>query len=221
MTQDLVASFVTEKNKLEGHTPLRLFAMEYGDSVASWIYLAAWNDNIDYFQPGTATAQTYTKAPIEVSQMERGGINEIPGLTLTISGVDRTMVAYLELYDGLRGRAVKIVRTFDSLLADSNANVVETYYVDGTGAAAQAVEFRLVPRTVFYQIKTPSRAFRRNQCQWDFKASECGGPSPNASVTPLSGFTTCLKTLASCDNYNNTTRYGGFPGVPKQRVILT
>jgi phage-related protein len=158
--------------------------------------------------------------------MERGGINEIPGLTLNISGVDRTMVAYLELYDGLRGRAVKIVRTFDSLLDDSNANVVETYYVDGAGAAAQTVEFRLVPRTVFYQIKTPARAFRRNQCQWDFKGLYCAGaatltvPFVNSSIANAA-FTTCLKTLASCDEYNNTTRYGGFPGIPKQRVILT
>jgi lambda family phage minor tail protein L len=226
MAQSLVASFVTEKNKLEGHTPLRLFAMEYGDSVASWLYLAAWNENIDYFQPGTATAQTYTMAPIEVNQMERGGINEIPGLSLTISGVDSTMIAYLELYDGLRGREVKVIRTFDSLLSDSNANIVETYYVDGAGAAAQAVEFRLVPRTVFYQIKTPARTFRRNQCQWDFKALYCAGaatlatPLVNSSIAS-SLFTTCLKTLASCDDYNNTTRYGGFPGIPKQRIVLS
>jgi phage-related protein len=200
--------------------------MEYGDSVASWIYLAAWNKNIDYFQPGTATAQTYTAAPIEVSQIERGSISETPGLTLTVSNVDSDMIAYLELYDGLRGRAVKVVRTFDSLLTDSNANVVETYYVDGAGAGAQTIELRLVPKTVFYQIKTPARTFRRNQCQWDFKALYCAGaatlatPFVNSSIAS-SLFTTCLKTLASCDDYNNTTRYGGFPGIPKQRVILT
>ena len=221
MVQDLVASFVTEKNKLEGGIPLRLFAIEYADSVASWIYLAAWNQNIDYFQPGTATAQTYTAAPIEISEMERSNVNETPSLSLTISGVDGTIVAYFELYDALRGRAVKIVRTFDSLLTDSNANVVVTYYVDGGSTVTQTVEMRLVPRTVFYQIKSPSRSFRRNQCQWEFKASECGGVSPNASVTPLSGFTSCLKTLASCDWYNNTLRYGGFPGIPKQRVIIS
>jgi lambda family phage minor tail protein L len=221
MAQDLVASFITEKNRIEGHVPLRLFAIEYADSAASWIYLAAWNQNIDYFQPGTATAQTYTAAPIEISEMERSNVNETPSLSLTVSGVDRTMVAYLELYDALRGRAVKIVRTFDSLLADNTANVVETYYVDGGSTAAQTAELRLVPRTVFYQIKSPSRAYRRNQCQWEFKASECGGISPNASVTPLSGFTTCSKTLASCDDYNNTLRYGGFPAIPKQRVIIT
>jgi phage-related protein len=130
------------------------------------------------------------------------------------------------LYDGLRGRAVKVVTTFESLLTDSNANVVETYYVDGAGAAAQAVEFRLVPRTVFYQIKAPARTFRRNQCQWSFKSLYCAGaatlsePFVNSSIANAA-FTTCLKTLASCDDYNNTLRYGGFPGIPKQRVILT
>ncbi len=226
MVQTLVASIITEKNKVEDHIPLRLFSIEYADSVASKLYFAAWNDDIDYYQPGTATAQTYTAAPIEVSEMERGNIDETPGLTLTVSNVDRDMIAYLELYDSLRGRAVKIVRTFDSLLADSNANIVETYYVDGAGAAANNVELRLVPRTVFYQIKTPSRTFRRNQCSWEFKELYCAGaatltePTVNSSMANVA-FTTCSKTLASCDNYNNTTRYGGFPGIPKQAVIIT
>ena len=211
MAQDLVASFITEKNRLEGHVPLRLFAIEYADYAASWIYLAAWNQNIDYFQPGTATAQTYTAAPIEISEMERSNVNETPSLSLTVSGVDRTIVAYLELYDALRGRGVKIVRTFESLLDDSDASVVETYYVDGAAIAAQTAELRLVPRTVFYQIKSPSRSYRRNQCQWEFKTSECGYSG---------GETTCLKTLASCDGYDNTIRYGGFPGIPKQRVVI-
>lgn len=226
MVQDLVASYITEKNKVEGHTPLRLFSIEFGDSVASKVYFAGWDEDIDYFQPGTATEQTYTAAPIEVSDFERGTISETPGLTLTISNVDSTMIAFLELYDALRGREVKVVRTFDSLLADNNANVVETYYVDGATAGAQQVQLRLVPRTVFYQIKTPARAYRRNQCQWEFKELYCAGAATlnatyvNASMANAA-FTTCLKTLASCDEYNNTLRYGGFPGIPKQRVVVT
>ncbi len=226
MAQTLVASVITEKNKVEDHIPLRLYSIEYADSVASKVYFAAWDKNIDYFQPGTATVQTYTAAPIEVSEMERGNIDETPGLTLTVSNVDRSIIAYLELYDALRGRAVKIIRTFDSLLADSNANVVETYYIDGAGAAAQTVQLRLVPRTVFYQIKTPARTFRRNQCSWEFKELYCAGAATlNATYVNSSmanaAFTTCLKTLASCDDYNNTARYGGFPGIPKQAVIVT
>jgi lambda family phage minor tail protein L len=223
MAQTLTATYITEKNKMEG---ARLFAIEYGDAAASWLYFAAWNKNVDYFQPGTATAQTYTPAPIEVSQMERGGIDETPGLNLSISNVDRTVIAYLELYDALRGRAVKIIRTFDSMLSDSNANVTETYYVDGGSTTAQKAQLRLVPRTVFYQIKTPSRAFRRNQCQWEFKSLYCAGaatltaPYVNASLANAS-FTTCLKTLASCDAYVNASRYGGFPGIPKQRIYIS
>ena len=225
MAQELVASYITEKNKLEGHVPLRLYAIEFGDAAASWLYFAAWNKNVDYFQPGTATAQTYTPAPIEVSPMERGGVNEIPGLTLSISNVDRVVIAYLELYDALRGREVKIIRTFESLLADKDANIVETYYVDGAGTTANSAELRLVPRTVFYQIKTPARTYRRSQCQWDFKELQCAGAATltvtyvNASMANAA-LTTCLKTVASCDYYNNASRYGGFPGIPRQRVIV-
>jgi len=226
MAQSLVASYITEKNKIEGQTPLRLFAMEYGDSAASWLYLAAWNKSIDYFQPGTATAQTYTPAPIELGAIERGSVNEAPSLSLRISNVDRTIVAYLELYNALRGREVKIIRTFDSLLSDENANVTETYYVDGGSTTAQSAELRLVPKTVFTNIRIPNRVFRRNQCQWEFKSLQCAGaatltaPYVNASLaSPL--LTTCLKTLASCDAYVNASRYGGFPGIPRRRVWIS
>lgn len=226
MAQTLVASYITEKNKVEGHVPLRLFAIEYGDSAASWLYWAAWNKNVEYFQPGTATAQTYTAVPIEVGQLERGDVSETPSLSLSISNVDRTVIAYLELYDALRSRPVKVVRTFESLLSDENANTVETYYVDGGSATANSVELRLVPKTVFYQIKIPNRAYRRNQCQWEFKSLQCAGAATlNATyvnATMYNGaITTCLKTLASCDSYDNTIRYGGFPGIPRRRVVLT
>ena len=226
MAQTLVASMVTEKNKLEGAIPLRLFAIQYGDATASWLYWAGWNADVDYYQPGTATEQTYTAAPITVSNFERGDVSETPQLTLSISNVDRTVISYLELYNGLRGREVKIVRTFEELLSDSNANVVETFYVDGGSAAANQAELTLVPRTVFYKINIPGRRYRRNQCFWSFKSLDCAGtsnlsePAVNASLAS-SLLTTCSKTLASCEGYNNLYRYGGFPGVPKQRVIIT
>ena len=226
MAETLVASFITEKNKLEGQTPLRLYAIQYGDATASWVYFAAWNQSVDYFQPGTATAQTYTPAPIELSAMERGDVSEAPSLRLSVSNVDRTMSAYLELYDALRGREVKIIRTFEPLLSDENANVTETYYVDGGSTTAQSAELRLVPKTVFTQIKIPGRTFRRNQCQWEFKSLECAGaatltaPYVNASLANA-GITTCLKTLASCDAYVNASRYGGFPGIPRRRVWIS
>lgn len=226
MTQDLVASFITEKNKVEGHTPLRLYAIEYGDSTASWLYWAAWNNDIDYYQPGTATVQTYTAVPLELETIERGDISETPQLSLSISNVDRTISAYLELYDSLRGRKVKIIRTFEALLSDSNANVTETYYVDGGATTANKAQLRLVPRTVFYQIRTPGRVYRRNQCPWEFKDLNCAGtsnlatPAVNATIAS-SLITTCLKTLASCDSYDNTSRYGGFPGMPLKRAYIT
>lgn len=220
----LNASFIEEKNKMEGANPIRLIAIEYGDSAASWVYWALWNDNVDYFQPGTATPQTYTAAPAEVGALQSGPIDQAPSQTLKVSNVNRVMIAYLENNDGLRGRQVKIVRTFDNLLSNASANVVETYYVDGSAAKTGAANLQLVGRTTFYKITIPGREYRRDQCQWAFKGLDCAGtttlstPAVNATLASPS-ITTCQKTLASCDAYDNTYRYGGFPGIPKARVI--
>jgi len=221
MSNTLNASFIQEKNKVEGAVPIRLLAIEYGDQAASWVYWALWNEDIDYFQPGTATAQTYTAAPAEVGRLESGPIDQAPSQTLKVSNADRTMIAYLEINDGLRGRKVKIIRTFEGLLNNASANVVETYYVDGSKAKKDQAELKLVGRTTFYKITVPNRTYRRDQCQWQFKSQDCTGTSgtPTNSTLASPSVTSCNKTLASCDIYNNTSRYGGFPGIPAAKVI--
>ena len=221
MALTINASFTAEKNKLEGAQPVRLIALEYGDLSSSWVYWSLSNADVEYFQPGTATPQTYTAAPVEVGRLEAGPIDQAPAQTLKASNVDRTMIAYLENNNGLRGRKVKIIRTFDNLLSNASANIVETYFVDGSKAKLTQAELKMVGRTTFYKITVPGRTYRRDQCQWQFKSCECTGTSgtPSNSTLASPSFTSCLKTLASCDVYNNTSRYGGFPGIPKAKVI--
>lgn len=218
------ASLKVEKNRLEGSTPVRLLCMEYGDLVASRVYLAAWNEDIEYFQPGTATAQTYTAAPIKMGSMKYSQVSQQPTLDVTISNIDRTMVAYLEQNDGLRGRAFTVVRTYTNLLSNASACIHETYYVDGAKSTLKSAIFTLVPKTTLFGIKVPKRTMLRDQCAWTFKGEECTGSptggTPSIGTLASPSVTTCMKTLASCDVYNNTSRYGGWPGIPKTRVIM-
>ena len=67
----------------------------------------------------------------------------------------------------------------------------------------------------------PGNCTGLKQSQWEWQSEECTGTSgtPTNSSLASSLLTTCSKTLASCDDYNNTTRYGGFPGVPTKRVF--
>jgi lambda family phage minor tail protein L len=226
MTVSLNASLLVEKNKLEGSTPIRLLCITYGDTAASKLYWAAWNQNVDYFQPNTATAQTYTAAPIKIGSLKYNKVSEQPTMDVTISNIDRTMVAYLEQNDGLRGRDFTVIRTYDTVLSNASACLTETYYVDGAQSSLKSVRFTLVTKTQLYGIKCPKRLFMRDQCQWKFKGTECAGtatvatPTVNASLASPS-LTTCMKTLGSCASvYNNTARYGGWPGIPKGRVIM-
>jgi len=225
MARTLNASFVEKKNALEGTAPIKLLAIEYADSAASVVYWAAWDKNVDYFLPGTATAQTYTAAPVNISDISYSSVESAPSMSVTISNVDRTVTAFLEQNDGLRGRGITIVKVFKELLGNSNANVTEKFYVDGAQTTRDSATFSLVPKTTIYNITIPYRVYRRDQCQWSFKGINCLGtttiatPAINATLAS-SLITTCLKTLASCDSYNNTSRYGGFPGIPRKRVIL-
>ena len=222
MAISLNASFVEEKNKLEGTAPIRLFEITYGDSAASKLHFAAWNEDIDYFLPNTATAQTYTKAPLELGNLEYSFVEEMPGVDITISNVDRTITSYLELYDGLRGRDITQIRVFKSLLNNPSACIVEKYYVDSAQVGTHHAQLRLAPKVAVYKLTVPKRIYRRNQCQWRFKTEECTGTSgtPTNSTLASPSITTCMKTLGSCASYNNISNYGGFPGIPRRRVIF-
>jgi len=225
MPRILNASFTTEKNKLEGMVPIKLFEIQYADSDASKVHWAAWNENIDFFLPGTATPQTYTAAPLEISDMAYTKIDRNPTMSLKISNVDRSIIAYLEQNDALRGRVVVTVDVFQDLLHDSDAYIKEKYYVDGATTSKNSAQLELVPKSTIYNITIPKRVYRRNQCQWSFKSEQCTGSAEGGTPTvgtlqSGSGVTKCLKTLASCDSYNNSSRYGGFPGIPKERIYI-
>jgi lambda family phage minor tail protein L len=225
MPRILNASYTIEKNQLEGMAPIRLFEVEYADSAASKVHWAAWNKNIDFFLPGTATPQTYTAAPVEISDMTYSKIDRNPTMNIKISNVDRSIIAYLEQNDALRGRAITVLDVFQDLLHDSDAFIQEKYYVDGATTSRNSAQLELVPKSTIYNITIPKRVYRRNQCQWSFKSEQCsgsalGGTPTNATLRSDSGINTCLKTLASCDDYGNAERYGGFPGIPKERIYI-
>jgi lambda family phage minor tail protein L len=225
MSRILNASYTVEKNKLEGMAPIKLFEIEYADSAASKVHWAAWNENIEYFLPGTATPQTYTAAPVEISDMSYTKIDRNPTMSIKISNVDRSIIAYLEQNDALRGRAVTIIDVFQDLLHDSDAYIKEKYYVDGASSSKNSAQMELVPKSSIYNITIPKRVYRRNQCQWSFKSEQCtgsaeGGTPSIGTLQDDSGITSCLKTLASCDSYGNAKRYGGFPGIPKERMYI-
>lgn len=224
MTVTLNASFLVEKNKMEGSAPVRLLHINFGSSAASNLYWAAYADDIEYFQPKTATAQTYTAAPIKIGNMRYSNVDQAPTLDVEVSNIDRTMTAYLEANEGLRGQKFTIIRTYTNLLSNASANLIEEFYVDGAQSTLNSAKFSLVPKTTLYRVTVPKRYFMRDQCQWKFLGTECAGaatvatPFVNATLAS-SLITTCMKTLASCDAYNNTSRYGGWPGIPKDRSI--
>jgi len=224
MSLTLNASYLIEKNKMEGSAPVRLLHVQFGSSAASNLYWAAYGEDVEYFQPNTATAQTYTAAPIKIGRLRYSNVDQQPSVDLEVSNIDRTMVAYLEANEGLRGQKFTIVRTYTNLLSNASANVTETYYVDGSQSGLNNARFSLVPKITLYRVSVPKRYFMRDQCQWKFLGTECAGaatvatPFVNATLAS-SLITTCMKTLASCDAYNNTSRYGGWPGIPKARHI--
>lgn len=211
--RDSVATFLTAKNEMTNASPITLYSIHVKDAAAT-LYYCEYADGqpITYFIPGTETQQVYTPAPITHDRVESNLEGRVDSVTLTLSNVDRFIGDYLHAYDALRGCTVNILKVFKGSLSDPNSNLRDVYYIDGAELNESTAQFSLTSKFNVQSVTLPMRDYRRDQCQWEFKSDECGYSDDGT-------YSTCSKTLASCEQYNNVSRFGAFPGIPSRRVM--
>jgi len=216
--RDTVATFLLAKDTINNATPITLLSVHIPDASAT-LYYAQYTDgqSISYFIPGTSTAQTYTPAPFEISEIANNIQGQIDSLQLTLSNVNRTIGGYLHSYDALRGCTVNILKVFKGGLTDPNSNMRDIYSIDSCTLTENTAQFTLTTKFEIQKVTLPFRTYRRDQCQWTFGGTECNPAGVNATVA---AGTSCRKTIASCDiTYSNISRFGGFPSIPTRRVV--
>jgi phage-related protein len=208
-------TFLSAKDTVNNASPVNLLTIHVKDSNAT-LYLCQYTDGqpITYFKPGTSDSQVYTPAPFKIGQTKSNIEGQVDNLTLDISGIGKipgqqvSISDLLHAYDGLRKAEVNVMKVFKGGLSDSNSYMRDTYYIDSCNLSQNAAQFTLVSKMEVQGVKVPLRVFRRDQCQWGAGSVECG-----ANISK------CKKTLASCDGYNNTPRFGGFPSIPTRRAV--
>lgn len=97
--------------------------------------------------------------------------------------------------------------------AEDDDNFSADYKISGTTKAKQdntrIVIFNLEPPFADDK-KIPGRTFLKNFCSWEFKSLECG----------YTGTGECAYSIESCQQLGNERRFGGFPGIPGQRMRI-
>ena len=198
-TQD--STFKSEKNKPENQ-PIYLYTIEDYDGATD-LNLAEYDTDIVY------DGITYTKFPIKHDNIGENSQGEIDVFNVSVSNVNRTIQSYLESYD-LRGKKVIITLVWANQLADVDANIKFTYYIDNYSANQGTVDFSLSSKYDIIDLTLPKSSYNRNYCRWNFKSTECAYAGAE---------TTCDKRKATCKTTMlNIARFGGFPSVPTGKL---
>lgn len=196
------STFKSEKNK-QANEPIYLYTIVLYNGLVN-LTLAEYDTDVVY------DGVTYTKFPIKHGSIGENSQGEIDSFRVTLSNVDRVVQGYLEAYD-LRGKQVIITLVWANQLADTDANIKFTYYIDNYSATQDNVTFTLTSKYDIMDLTLPNGKYNRNYCRWKFKSSECGYAGAQ---------TTCDKRKATCKTTMlNIARYGGFPSVPTNRMF--
>lgn len=198
------STFKTEKNS-STNKPLRLYTLENYDGASHNLYLAEFDTDIVF------NGITYTKFPISIDTISENNKAMIDSVNLTVANVSRVIQSYLESYD-LRGKKVSIKTVWANQLADTSAYIEDVFYIDSYTADQDNVSFVLTSKFDVLDVELPLRRYSRNYCNWKFKGTECGYAGSD---------TTCNKTKQDCkNNKNNYSRFGGFPSIQSNRILL-
>lgn len=201
--RNINSTFVSEKNA-ETNKPVRLYTIWQYDGSNN-LYFAEYDTNI------TFNSVTYTAFPITFDVVSENNQGSIDSVNVTVGNVSRIIEAYIQAND-MRGKKVTIKTVWANQLANADAYIDDIFYIDSYTSSEQSVTFSLTSKFDLLDIQLPLRRYSRNYCQWKYKGTECGATS---------GLSTCNKTKQDCKARNNYERFGAFPSVTPNKVVVS
>lgn len=207
----LSSTLSKQKNKL--HTDkawAHLFIVQITSTEA--LYLTNHSEQIAY------DSHLYKPFPVSVGDIVEDSKGNLSSIPLTVSNINRMMMAYMETEDALLGNEVKIYLV----------NKVDTSVVINLGtyeileaSADQNVASFILGHYNFFILNFPRNRFIRSRCRWVYKSDQCKYDA---------GIATCDKTLEGaigCTMHSDGSlgalqreRFGGFPGIPAGQLRL-
>ncbi len=150
----------------------------------------------------------YLAFNFDMSTNKMTNAGEIPTVKITVSNIERTLQSYVEDLDGLIGSTCKMTIVNAANLSLDYAELEQTWDIVQTVVTEKTVQFQLsLPNLL--RTRYPLTRFLSQHCSHTYKLSECGyvGALPR-----------CKRTLDDCKVHENTTRYGGYPGLSDDTV---
>lgn len=206
----LSSEIIQQKNEL-GSTDAFLVLLEIAiPDVTDPIRVVANTDDIVWNE------QSWIAFPFEMEEISDQSQGEIPSVELRIPNVDRVVEGYLQEYDAYVKRngpaditvGIYVVSTLQ--LNTANYVVYHEYILVQPTSTRDYITFTLgAPNP--YRKRFPLNRILKNNCRYKFKQERCGYTGTATS---------CNKTLTRCRELNNSTRYGGFPGVGRGGLSL-
>jgi len=197
-------TFKTEKNNAT-NKPIRLYTLHDYDGLGANLYFAEYDTDV------TFNGIAYTRFPITIDTISENNKGAIDSVNLIVANVSRLIQSYLESKD-LRGKKVSIKTVWANQLTDTSAYIEDIFYIDSYSADQDNVNFILTSKFDVLDVELPLRRYSRNYCNWKFKGAECGYSGSE---------TVCNKTKQDCKaTKNNFKRFGGFPSIQSNRILL-
>lgn len=233
MPLELPQTFKTEIERPHGSNPLIwLIELELvrasmaGDSVLPPIIfrIAQWHTELAW-PASSPLAETWYPFNFSFTPIEQNQEGDLPQIDLSVDNTSRTLMRYLHNGDGLEGNYCKLLLVPANGLAVAYPNHEYQQFdlqIAGAMANDEAVTFRL-ERANFFTKQSPQDRFVAARCRRDYGSLECG-----YIINEVAGFQTCPKTIEACTERGldhalrglpvlHPRRFGGFPGIPKQR----
>lgn len=202
----LSSAAIAEKNKLSS-SGAWLILLDITLANDSHVLLARNNEDIEW---PTGSGDTYQKFPFDLDDMKEDKAGEHIVLNVRVSNVTRSLMPYLEADKGLVGRSVRLCIVHSDHLDLETSEVDEYFKITKTIVDVMTVTFEFSAENLF-NIQFPTDRFLKNWCRFRFNYPE--GTDVRCGYSE-GVYLECNKTLAACRQRNNSSRFGGFPGIP-------
>lgn len=185
-----------EKNKLVSTAPwLLLLDVTLPDTTH--IRLAKNTEDV------TFGGNLYAAFAFDLGDIKSGSEGAVPSVTLEVYNPAQALTPFLEAHGGLVGCAVSMYVVHADNLGEDYTDLTLTFTVLASNLKGEKVQFSLGAENPMRR-RFPLFSILPNSCGWTFKGAECAYAG---------SATSCDRMLQTCRSLNNTSRFGGRPGI--------
>lgn len=199
-----------EKNKLNTDSSMLVMLEITIPSVTEVIRIVNNNEDI------TWNSQTWQRFPFDIDEISENANGETSQFAIKVSNINNVIGQYVRQYDvfvkvnGFQPITINLIVVNTKDLANADPVYQTPVVLSKFSVNVLEVVFTVSAKDL-YRINVPTHRMLSNSCRFRFKDTSCAYGGGEAS---------CDKTLTRCRQLNNSTRYGGFPSIGNQGVVV-